>query len=141
MDAAQEGKTSEGRSIALRVMTMPRDANVYGTIFGGVILGYVDQAAFVEARKHGQHRWVTAAMDRVAFTAPVRLGDVVNFYTRTVRTGTSSVTVRVEVEAERHTPGPEGPAGSVIPVTEATLVMVAVDAEGRPIPYTAPATV
>ncbi len=141
MSAAQEGKVGQGRSIALRVMTMPRDANVYGTIFGGVILGYVDQAAFIEARKHGQHRWVTAAMDSVAFTAPVRMGDVVNFYTSTLRTGTSSVTVRVEVEAERHAPGPEGPAGSVVAVTEAALVMVAVDAEGRPIPFASPATV
>jgi len=114
---------------------MPRDTNHYGTIFGGVILSYIDQAGFLQARTHGVHRWVTAAIDRVDFKAPVHLGDTVNFYTSTVRTGTKSVTVQVEVEAERYT------SGQHVPVTSATLTMVAVDASGRPIPYSAPASV
>jgi acyl-CoA thioesterase YciA len=117
------------RTLALRVVTMPRDTNQYGTIFGGVILSYIDQAGFVEARRHGVHRWVTAAMDRVEFKAAVHLGDTVNFYGRTVKMGTTSVTVEIEVEAERFT------TGILVPVTAATLVMVAVDAAGKSIPF------
>jgi acyl-CoA thioesterase YciA len=114
---------------ALRSVMMPRDTNHYGTVFGGVILSYIDQAGFIEARRHGLHRWVTAAIDRVEFRAPVHVGDVVEFLTRTERTGTTSVTVRIHVEAERYT------TGKSVLVTEATLVMVAVDAQARPIPY------
>lgn len=123
------------RRLALRVVTLPRDTNHYGTVFGGVILSSIDQAGFVQARRHGAHRWVTVAMDKVVFKQPVHLGDVVSFYARTVRTGRTSVTVQVEVEAERYL------GGSIVPVTEATLTMVSVDAQGRPIPFTAPATV
>lgn len=123
------------RTLALRIATLPRDTNHYGTIFGGVILSHIDQAGFVEARRHGQHRWVTAAIDRVDFKAPVHVGDVVNLYTTTVRTGTKSVTVMVEVEAERFT------TGVVVPVTSATMTMVAVDAAGRSIDFRSPPTV
>lgn len=123
------------RRIALRVVTLPRDTNPYGTIFGGVILGYIDQAGFVEARRHGAHRWVTASMDRVDFKAPVRLGDIVTFYTRTERAGTSSVTVVVEVEAERYL------TGDIVRVTEATMTLVAVNAAGKPIPFNSAPTV
>ena len=119
---------------ALRVVTMPRDTNQYGTIFGGVILSYIDQAGFVEARRHGVHRWVTASIERVDFRAPVHLGDTVNFYATTVRQGTTSVSVQIEVEAERYT------TGQSIPVTTATLTMVAVDAAGKSIPFRSPPT-
>jgi acyl-CoA thioesterase YciA len=122
-------------SLALRIATLPRDTNHYGTIFGGVILSYIDQAGFIEARKHGAHRWVTAALDRVEFKSPVHVGDVVNLYTQTVKTGTKSVTVQVEVEAERFT------TGQTVAVTSATMVMVSVDDQGRPIPFASPATV
>lgn len=111
---------------------MPRDTNQYGTIFGGVILSYIDQAGFVEARRHGVHKWVTVALDRVEFKQPVQLGDVVVFYTSTTRMGTSSVTVKVEVEAERYS------SGQTVPVTEASITLVSVNAEGRPIPYRMP---
>ncbi|MFG0273876.1 MAG: acyl-CoA thioesterase [Phycisphaerales bacterium] len=123
------------RRLALRVIAMPKDTNQYGTVFGGVILSYIDQAGFIEARRHGAHRWVTAAMDRVDFTAPVMVGDVVNLYAETERTGTKSVTVRVEVEAERYL------TGDCVPVTSATLTMVAVNAAGKPIPFNMPPTV
>lgn len=123
------------RRLALRIVTLPRDTNVYGTIFGGVILSYIDQAGFVEARRHGAHRWVTATMDRVDFKAPVHVGDIVSFYTRTSKLGTKSVTVGVEVEAERFT------SGETVPVTAATTVMVSVDAHGAPIPFRSPPTV
>ncbi len=117
------------RVLTLRIVTLPRDTNHYGTIFGGVILSYIDQAGFVEAQRHGRHRWVTASMDRVEFIAPVHLGDTVNFFSRTVRLGTKSVTVEIEVEAERHD------TGEHVRVTTATLTMVSVDAVGRPIPF------
>ncbi|MFN7020642.1 MAG: acyl-CoA thioesterase [Phycisphaerales bacterium] len=117
------------RRLALRVVTMPRDTNPYGTIFGGVILSYIDQAGFVEARHHGVHTWVTVAIDRVEFKKPVHLGDVVALYTTTTRLGTTSVTVRVEVEAERATDG------SIVPVTEASITLVSVDDTGKPIPF------
>jgi acyl-CoA hydrolase len=78
------------------------------------------------------HRWVTASMDRVQFLAPVFTGDVVSFGTRTVETGTSSVTVEVLVEAERYA------TGDLVKVTEARLTMVSVNAAGRAIPFDAP---
>lgn len=120
---------------ALRVVMMPRDTNQYGTIFGGVVLSYIDQAAFIEARRHGNHRWVTVSVDRVEFTAPVCVGDVVVFLTRPERMGTSSITVRIRVEAERYI------SGESVAVTDALLTMVAVDPDGRPIPFRSPPTV
>lgn len=129
-----EQHAGDGR-IALRVIMLPRDTNQYGTIFGGVILSYIDQAGFIEARRHGLHRWVTAAIDRVEFHAPIQVGDTVNFITETTRTGTTSVTVRVCVDAERYL------TGQTVRVTEAELVMVAVDENGKAIPFAEPPTV
>jgi acyl-CoA thioesterase YciA len=126
---------SHSRTLALRVVTMPRDTNQYGTIFGGVILSYIDQAGFVEARRHGVHRWVTVALDRVEFKAPVHLGDTVNFYATTNRAGTSSVTVQIDVEAERYS------TGQTVPVTSASITLVSVNAEGKAIPFRSPPTV
>lgn len=120
---------------ALRVVMMPRDTNSYGTIFGGVILSLIDQAAFIEARKHGRHRWVTVSVDQVDFHAPVQVGDVVALLTATKRTGTTSVKVCIRVESERYD------SGTTIRVTEAELTMVAVDESGHPIPFATPATV
>ena len=121
--------SASSRRLSLRVVTMPKDTNQYGTIFGGVILSYIDQAGFVEARRHGVHKWVTVAIDRVEFKQPVQLGDVVAFYTTATRLGTTSVTVKVEVEAERYTDG------STVPVTEASITLVSVDSAGKPIPF------
>jgi acyl-CoA thioesterase YciA len=114
---------------------MPRDTNQYGTIFGGVILSYIDQAGFVEARRHGVHRWVTVALDRVEFKAPVHLGDTVNFYATTTRAGTSSVTVQIDVEAERYS------SGETVPVTSASITLVSVGRDGKSIPFRSPPTV
>ncbi|MEM1072056.1 MAG: acyl-CoA thioesterase [Planctomycetota bacterium] len=122
-------------ALALRVVTMPKDTNQYGTVFGGVILSYIDQAGFVQARRHGCHRWVTASMQTVDFKAPVIVGDTVSFYTRTVRTGTKSVTVAVDVVAERYA------SDDCAAVTSAELTMVAVDAHGQPIPFSSAPTV
>jgi acyl-CoA thioesterase YciA len=120
---------------ALSVIMMPRDSNVYGTIFGGIILSYIDQSAFVEARRHGVHRWVTASVDRVDFRQPVYVGDVVRFNTCTSKTGTSSVVVDIKVEAERFD------SGNHVIVTEATLTMVSVNDDGKAIPFDGPPTV
>lgn len=120
---------------ALQVVMMPRDGNVYGTIFGGVVLSYIDQAGFIEARRHGVHRWVTASIERVDFHAPVHIGDVVDFRTMTESTGTTSVKVCVRVDAERFA------TGDSVLVTEAHMTMVAVNAAGKAIPFNSPPTV
>ncbi len=114
----------DGPHLALRVLMMPRDTNHQGTIFGGIILAYIDQAGYIEARRHGLHRWVTASIDRVDFKAPVAIGEVVEFRCRTIRLGRSSVTVQVVVDSERLD-------GTWARVTEAQLTMVAVDSDGR----------
>lgn len=123
------------RRMTLRVATLPRDTNHYGTIFGGVLLSYIDQAAAIAARDHGRHRWVTASFDRVDFKSPVHVGDVINLFTSTVRLGTKSVTIQVEVEAERFS------QHACVAVTSATVTMVAIDAQGNPIPFRSPPTV
>lgn len=121
-------------SIALSVVMMPRDANAYGSIFGGIILSYIDQSGFIEARKHGVHRWVTASMDRVDFEKPVHVGDVVRFYTRTINTGTSSVSIEVTVIAERFDTNEQ------IEVTKAEMTMVSIGADGKTIPFSSSPT-
>jgi acyl-CoA thioesterase YciA len=124
------GSTSkERRHLAIRVMMMPRDTNALGTIFGGIILSYIDQAGAVEAHRRVQGRLVTVAIHEVDFVAPVFVGDLVSFYTRILRMGRTSVTVGVSVEAERRIRG-----GEIAKVTEAELVFVRVDEHNRPIP-------
>ena len=123
---------------AIKAIMLPKDTNALGTIFGGVILASIDLASAVEARKAGSHRYVTKAMREVEFHEPVYLGDIVSFYTETVRVGRTSITVRVSVEAERWGSPPAAPGvtghGERVKVTEAEVVMVAVDAQGRPVP-------
>ena len=115
---------------AIKVILLPKDTNAYGTIFGGVILSHIDLASAVEARKVAPRRYVTKAMREVEFHQPVFLGDLVNFFTETVRVGHTSITVKVTVEAERL----GGGSGEVVKVTEAEVVLVAVDDGGRPTP-------
>jgi len=117
--------------IAIRVIMLPRDTNPMGTVFGGVIMSHLDLAGAFEARKHTRERVVTKAIHEVEFVAPVHLGDTVTFYTQTVKTGRTSVTIQVEVDAQR-----TGPTGNrdTVHVTSATLVYVAIDADGNPIP-------
>jgi acyl-CoA thioesterase YciA len=132
--------------LALQVLMMPRDTNgmtlpgnrpeaPHLSIFGGVILSYIDQAGAIGARhevvKAGglQPMLVTVAINRVEFRQPVLVGDVVRFLTRLVRLGRTSITIHINVEAER--------AGQTLQVTEAEAVYVAVDATGperRPVP-------
>jgi acyl-CoA thioesterase YciA len=123
--AAREG---DPRQPAIRVILMPKDTNALGTIFGGIILSYIDQAGAVEAHRHTTQRVVTVAMREVVFHQPVFVGDLVSFYTETVRLGKTSITVKVTVEAERartHT--------QPVKVTEAEVVFVQVDEKNRPL--------
>jgi len=112
---------------AIRITMLPRDTNSQGTIFGGVILSYIDMAGAIEAhRTTGMERFVTVAMREVIFHQPVFVGDLVSFYSETVRIGTTSITTRVVVEAERY-----GKPGERARVTEAEVVYVAVDEKGN----------
>ena len=110
---------------------LPRDTNAHGTIFGGVILSYIDLAGGIECRRQSPKKFVTKAMHEVVFVAPVYLGDLVTFYTRTVRVGRTSIAVDVEVEVERLG---LGGTKEIVKVTEAEVVYVAVGEDGRPIP-------
>jgi len=123
--------------LALQVMMMPRDANpmptlhgnapntLYMTIFGGILLSYIDQAGAIGARrailKAGgtQPHLVTVALNRVEFLKPVHVGDVVRFLTHVVRIGNTSITVKVQVEADR--------GSETLQVTEAEVVYVNID--------------
>ena len=119
------------RDPAIRVILMPKDTNAYGTIFGGVILSYIDQAGAVEAKKHHTEFLVTVAMREIVFHQPVYVGDLVSFYTELVKIGNTSITVRVIVVANRgNDPGVE------VKVTEAevTYVNLGQDRKPKPIP-------
>jgi len=116
------------REPAIRVLMMPRDTNAHGTIFGGVILSRIDQAGAVGAYRRGCSKVVTVAMDQVEFHQPVKVGDLVSFYTEVTRVGRTSITVLVEVESE-------GRDGDVpVPVTRASVTYVNVDDDGEPMP-------
>jgi len=121
---------NDGRSPAIRVTLMPKDTNVHGTIFGGVLLSYIDLAAAVAARAHCD-LMVTVKMNEVVFHEPVFVGDLVSFYADVVRIGNTSITMKVTVEAQRW----RG-AGGAVKVTDAEVVYVNVDEERRPKPIT-----
>jgi len=112
--------------VALRVVPMPADTNPMGDVFGGWIMAQVDVAGAVPARRRARGRIVTVAVNSFLFKQPVTVGDLLSFYARVVREGRTSITVDVEVYAERH---PEDPV--VVKVTEAQLTYVAVDDDGE----------
>ena len=115
---------------SIRVVMMPKDTNAHGTIFGGVILSYIDQAAAVEAKRQGAGFIVTVAMREVAFHEPVEVGDLVSFYTRLVRVGRTSITVAVEVFAERMRLKKE----ERVRVTQAEVTFVNLGEDRKPTP-------
>ncbi|HUR98924.1 MAG TPA: hotdog domain-containing protein [Pyrinomonadaceae bacterium] len=118
-----EQVTNPVRDAAIRLTMMPRDTNAHGTVFGGIILSYIDVAGGVEAVRHtGHERFVTVAMKEVIFLEPVFIGDLVSFYATTLRVGSSSVTVHVDVEAERF-----GNKGKKVKVTQAEVTFVAIN--------------
>ena len=113
----------------IRIVMLPKDTNALGSIFGGVILSHIDLAAGEHARGIAPHLYVTKVVREVEFIAPVKVGDMVSYYTETKAIGKTSVTVRVLVCAERGVGKREA-----IKVTEAEVVMVAIDDQGKPIP-------
>jgi acyl-CoA thioesterase YciA len=117
----------EGKVPALRVVPMPADANQNGDIFGGWIMSQVDIAGGTVAHSLARGRVATVAVKEFTFKQPVQIGDVVSFYVELERVGTTSITVTVEVYAERRPEDPE-----IVKVTEATLTYVAIDRDGRP---------
>ncbi|HVC10269.1 MAG TPA: acyl-CoA thioesterase [Burkholderiales bacterium] len=122
-------KLPQGKEPALRVMPMPADANHNGDIFGGWIMSHVDIAGGVVAGRLARGRVATVAVNAFVFKQPVHIGDLLSFYADVVRVGNTSVTVNVEVYAERRPADPH-----VVKVTEATLSYVAIDKDGRPRP-------
>ncbi len=117
----------EGRQPALRVMPMPADANHNGDIFGGWIMAQVDIVGGSTAGRVARGRVATVSVNSFVFKQPVQVGDLLSFYADVVRIGNTSVTINVEVYAER---GRE--ETHVVKVTEATLTFVAIDASGKP---------
>jgi len=118
------------RDAAIRLTMMPRDTNAHGTVFGGVILSYIDVAGGVEAVRHTKHeRFVTVAMKEVIFHEPVFIGDLVSFYAKTLRVGKSSISIHVDVEAERF-----GNKGKKVKVTEAEVTFVAINEKREKVP-------
>jgi acyl-CoA thioesterase YciA len=110
------------RDVAIRLTMMPRDTNAHGTVFGGIILSYIDVAGGVEAVRTTHHdRFVTVAMKEVIFHEPVFIGDLVSFYAEATKVGNTSITVHVVVEAERF-----GSQGQRVKVTEAEVTYVAI---------------
>ena len=117
----------DDRQLVLRVMPMPADANGNGDIFGGWIMAQVDLAGAVLPARIAKGRIVTVAVNEFVFKQPVSVGDLLSFYAKVARIGKTSVTVNVEVYAERN------PANlHVVKVTEANLTYVAIDRDGKP---------
>lgn len=115
------------RQLVLRVMPMPADANGNGDIFGGWIMAQVDLAGAVLPARIAKGRIATVAVNQFVFKQPVSVGDLLSFYAKVERIGTTSITVHVEVYAERN------PANlQVVKVTEANLTYVAIDMQGQP---------
>jgi acyl-CoA thioesterase YciA len=117
------------REPTLRVAAMPSDANYTGDIFGGWLMGQVDIAGSIPAVHRAKGRVATVAVNSFVFKQPIFIGDLVSFYTRIVKVGTTSVTVDVEVYAQRNPTNPQ-----CVKVTEATLTYVAVGDDRRPRP-------
>jgi acyl-CoA thioesterase YciA len=116
-------------SPVLRVMPMPADANIHGDVFGGWIMANVDVAGAIPAARRANGRVATIAVTSFLFKNPVFVGDLLSFYAQVLKTGTTSITVEVEVYAERNRLQAE-----VVKVTEATLVYVATGEDRRPRP-------
>jgi acyl-CoA thioesterase YciA len=135
MESGQPVPPGNDRFLAIKVVMMPADTNPHGTIFGGVVLSYIDQAGSVaaqhEIRKAGwpRQQTVLVGMDRVEFHRPVQVGDIVSFWAALKRVGRTSITIHVTVEADRK--------GDLVQVTEAEVTYVTVelvDGVRRPAP-------
>src|SRR3989338_953204 len=125
-------KLPEGKEPVLRVMPMPADANHHGDIFGGWIMSQVDIAGGVLAGRRARGRVATVAVNSFQFKQPVQIGDLLSFYAEIVRVGNTSITINVEVYAQRNPEDVE-----IVKVTEATLTYVATDKDRKPRPIPA----
>ena len=123
----------EGSELVLRVMPMPADSNANGDIFGGWIMAQLDLAGAVLPARIAKGRIATVAVNEVVFKQPVSVGDLLSFYARVTRIGNTSVTVDVEVHAERNPADPHH-----VKVTEARVTYVAIDRDGKPRPLPPP---
>lgn len=121
------------RELVLKVIPMPADCNANGDIFGGWVMAQVDLAGSVLPARYMQGRMATVAVNEFIFKQPVRVGDILSFFSSITRVGNTSVTVQVEVYAERF-----ADQGRYVKVTEARLTYVAIDDEGRPRPVPRP---
>ena len=117
------------KELVLKVIPMPADTNSNGDIFGGWVMAQVDLAGAVLPARHVKGRMATVAVNQFVFKQPVKVGDILSFHAEVTRVGTTSVTVQVEVYAERF-----GAQGQYVKVTEASLTYVAIDDAGRPRP-------
>ena len=120
---------SDHRELVLKVIPMPADCNANGDIFGGWVMAQVDLAGAVVPARFVRGRMATVAVNQFIFKQPVRVGDILSFYSHVTRIGRTSITVMVEVFAERFSA-----EGQYVKVTEASLTYVAIDQEGRPTP-------
>ncbi len=119
----------QDKELVLKVIPLPADCNANGDIFGGWVMAQVDLAGSVLPARRAQGRMATVAVNEFIFKQPVRIGDLLSFYSEITRVGRTSITVSVEVYAERMRA-----QGSYIKVTEAQLTYVAIDENGKPRP-------
>ena len=117
------------KELVLKVIPMPADCTANGDIFGGWVMAQVDLAGSVIPARHAQGRMATVAVNEFVFKQPVRVGDILSFFASLTRIGRTSITVQVEVYAERFQA-----QGQYIKVTEASLTYVAIDDSGKPRP-------
>jgi acyl-CoA thioesterase YciA len=117
------------KELVLKVIPMPADVNANGDIFGGWVMAQVDLAGSVIPARYTKGRMATVAVNEFIFKQPVRVGDILSFYSEVTRIGRTSITVKVEVYAERF-----GSQGSYLKVTEASITYVAIDEKGKPRP-------
>ncbi|MEJ7928405.1 acyl-CoA thioesterase [Ramlibacter sp. AN1015] len=127
--AAPAADLPTDKELVLKVIPMPADTNANGDIFGGWVMAQVDLAGSVVPARIAKGRMATVAVNQFIFKHPVRVGDILSFYAGLTRVGRTSMTVQVEVFAERF-----GSQGSYIKVTEASLTYVAIDDQGAPRP-------
>jgi len=123
----QTEQLTTDQELVLKVIPMPADCNANGDIFGGWVMAQVDLAGAVLPARHARGRFATVAVNEFIFKQPVRVGDILSFFSRVVKLGNTSITVSVEVFAERW-----NEQGQYIKVTQATLTYVAIDKDGKP---------
>ena len=119
------------KELVLKVIPMPADCNANGDIFGGWVMAQVDLAGSVVPARYVDGRMATVAVNQFIFKQPVRVGDILSFFASVTRIGNTSITVEVEVYAERFRS-----QGQYVKVTEASLTYVAIDEGGKPMPIT-----